>query len=347
MSDREALQRWVDKYLATEQTGDGAPVKLEPITGDAGFRQYFRVDSTPSTIAVYAPPSLENNVAFVAIDLALRHAGVRAPRILAVDYEHGFMLQEDLGAKLYSGLLCCESPELLLDTAVDTLLKIQQMPHDEAIFPPYSAKMLLKELELFPEWFVGGLLEQRLSTDQRQLLRKCFAQLVDNALEQPQVVVHRDFHSRNLLALEDGDVGVIDFQDAVIGPVSYDLVSLLRDRYVYWPEALISRGLVDYLTRARALGIVESGVSEQQFRRWFDLMGLQRHIKVLGIFARLWLRDGKRGYLELLPIMIRYTLEIASSYQEYSNFFHWFETTLSQPLQRQDWYRNWQTAGDL
>ena len=348
MPDLNALQNWFGEF----QSGQLSPadLKLVPVTGDAGFRSYFRSNTQPRFIAALAPPEHEDNPAFVNIAIAMAKGGVHVPKIYAVDYEHGFLLQEDLGETLYLDVLNSKTQSQLYDRAEETLLKIQKLPADGALFPTYDAALLQRELELFPEWFVEGLLGMKLDTRARCLLDDLFTVLLDSAAEQPQVVVHRDFHSRNLLVLGDGGVGVIDFQDAVFGPLSYDLVSLLRDCYIRWPQSLVEQRVDDFrrklLTQAEASGQAMMLPDAATFLRWFDLMGLQRHLKVLGIFARLSLRDGKARYLDDLPLVLRYVLEVAQKLPETQGFYHWFVDNLEPKIVEQVWYQPWQTAGE-
>lgn len=344
MLDKAALKDWLEKYSPARSLG--SQVDLVSISGDAGFREYFRINCEPPMVVAYAPPEHENNTGFVAISLALTEAGVHTPRVYAVDYQQGFILQEDLGKQLYQGLLSDETVNELYGCAETTLLKVQQTVADTAIFPSYDARRLKDEMALFPEWFVVALLGECLAHADQLMLDNLFEVLADNAFEQPQVVVHRDFHSRNLLLLPNREVGVIDFQDAVLGPCTYDLVSLLRDCYVRWPESLVSSHLSGFLYRATAAGLLPEGIKTDQYQRWFDLMGLQRHLKVLGIFARLYLRDGKSAYLSNLPLVIRYSLEVAQRYPETRDFYQWFCETFTEPLSRQSWYRDWRQAGE-
>jgi len=320
------------------------------VTGDAGFRAYFRSNTQPPFIAALAPPEHEDNQAFVNIAIAMAGGGVHVPKIYAVDYEHGFLLQEDLGETLYLDVLNGDTQSQLYDRAEATLLQIQKLPVDSALFPAYDAALLRRELALFPEWFVGGLLGIKLDAQARSLLNNLFAVLLDSAAEQPQVVVHRDFHSRNLLVLDDGGVGVIDFQDAVFGPLSYDLASLLRDCYIRWPQALVEQRVEGFrrklLTQAVGGEQAVTVPDSETFLRWFDLMGLQRHLKVLGIFARLSLRDGKARYLDDLPLVMRYVLEVAQKYPQTQGFYHWFIENLEPQILEQAWYQPWQTAGE-
>ena len=345
MADSEPFKQWLRTYLPARLLGES--VELQPVSGDAGFREYFRVNCTPSMLLAYAPPETENNTGFVTIGRALARAGVHTPRVYAVDFQRGYFIQEDLGQELYLGALNNQTLGPLYDCAEASLLKIQQVPAQQDIFPLYSAERLREELELFPQWFVTELLGHELSSEEQKMLDQLFDQLVDSALEQPQVVVHRDFHSRNLLVLPEQDVGVIDFQDAVVGPCTYDLVSLLRDCYVRWPEALVNARVSGFLHKAKAAGLIRDDLEQSTYLGWFDLMGLQRHIKVLGIFARLYLRDAKPAYLRDLPLVIRYTLEVAPSYPQSRDFCQWFLETLEAPLLEQSWYQDWTQAGEL
>lgn len=344
MEQAQVLGSWV----ATQgSAGFDAPPCLVPLTGDAGFRRYFRVQGDPPRIAVFAPPAHEDNPAFVAKGLALAAAGVHVPRVFAVDYAQGFMLQEDLGDRLYLAELSAANVDPLYTAAEATLLRIQATPADPDVFPAYSPELLRGELELFPEWFMGRLLGiVPTAADQRRLAQVADL-LVANAQAQPQVVVHRDYHARNLLILADSpatEVGVVDYQDAVVGPITYDLVSLLKDCYVRWPPAQVHRRALAFAARLRAAG--QLAVADAEFLLWFDLMGLQRHLKVLGIFARLWLRDGKRRYLDDLPLVLRYTLEAALAHPQTRSLHDWLGARVLPELPAQSWYRPWQSAGE-
>ncbi|MGV6806392.1 MAG: aminoglycoside phosphotransferase family protein, partial [bacterium] len=318
MSIKEDLATWISEFLPPGVAAESA-ISLTSVSGDAGFREYYRVNSAPTLIGVNAPPEHEDVPSFVSKGLVLRAAGVHVPQIHAVNFERGFMLLEDLGDELLLGHLSEDSMARLYDLAESTLLNIQCIGVEQAVFPAYSADKLQTEMALFPEWFLEKLLNIELSDADRARISSVFDLLVDSALAQPQVVVHRDYHSRNLMILGGSDLGVIDFQDAVIGPVTYDLVSLLRDCYIRWPSDTVAQRVANYRGRLEADGIIEN-VSPEEFQRWFDLMGLQRHLKVLGIFARLWLRDGKARYLDDLPLVLAYTLEQTARYSELAAF---------------------------
>lgn len=344
----EDLRQWVDAQWPHLSLNDfmlkpgfhgpsaEAP-KWQALAGDAGFRRYFRLASEPPLLAVLSPPQTEPNEVFLKLARYLRRHGVLAPAIAAMDLERGFFLIEDLGPTLLLQQLNDDSVEGLYAEAMHCLLHIQQCPTQELSLPVYNRDRLRVEMNVFCEWFVPQLLGYEPNLAELKMLDRWFTQLEDVALEQPQVFVHRDYHSRNLVYREDGPPGVIDFQDAVVGPITYDLVSLLRDCYIRWPEVRVRRWAVSYANIAMECGLLPQ-VSEERFLRWFDWMGLQRHIKVLGVFARLSLRDHKHGYLNDLPLVIRYTLEVARRYEEAAEFVAWFEDKLLPRIEQQPWW---------
>lgn len=337
-----ALANWLshEYQIAVDQ------IQLKSIASDAGFRRYFRFASHTPLLAVDAPPETEDTRQFVALARYLREQGVRTPKILAVDEAQGFLLVEDFGDRLLFRELDAAHLDVGYSSALQTLLSLQQCQDSPRLIPRYDRALLRRELEIFTEWFVGQMLNYSLTTDDRALLDRTFTLLEDSALAQPQTLVHRDYHSRNLIVCNHGDLGVIDFQGALWGAVTYDLVSLLRDCYLRWPAAQVKSLALNYRTLAIQNAIIPS-VDERQFLHWFDWMGLQRHIKVLGIFARLNLRDGKSGYLKDLPLVIRYTLEVANQYEELLPFAEWFIATLLPLAQQQPWYSDYARAGEL
>lgn len=330
----ETLRLWCEQVL-------GTPLGIAPLAGDASFRRYYRLSGCePSRLAVHAPPEKEKNLEFRRIAALLRDAGVHAPAVLAHHEAEGFLLIEDFGDSLLLPALGDGSVDALYGRALETLLAIQRAPTGAPGWSlgDYSAALLAQEMALFPEWFLRQLLGIRPDAAEEAMLAGLFGQLVAGALAQPQVFVHRDYHSRNLMLLAGDALGVIDFQDAVRGPVTYDLVSLLRDCYVCWPPERVEAWALAYAGRAAATGVMPA-VAPGEFLRWFDLMGLQRHIKVLGIFARLWLRDGKRGYLKDLPLVMRYTLAQAEAHPETRAFADWFRARILPLARTQDWFR--------
>lgn len=327
----EAVRRSaLDRFLRTHAGVDRSA--LRPASSDASFRSYWRlvVASGASRILMDAPPEREPLGPFLDIGLRLRRAGIRAPEVHAVDLEHGFALLEDFGDQHYLSRLDPGSVDALYGAALDTLLRIQTVA-DPSGLPPYDRQRLTDELMLFPTWFLERHLGQVLAAADRDRLAALFERLVDCAAEQPQCFVHRDFHSRNLMLLPDHGTGVLDFQDALRGPITYDLVSLLKDCYVVWPPAQVYAWAEGHRRALVARGRVEVGPT--RWRRWFDWLGVQRHLKVLGIFCRLWYRDGKPAYLQDLPRVLDYVLSTTSRYGELAQFGRWLEDrTRGRPL---------------
>lgn len=319
-----------------DERGDRAP-NWQALHGDAGFRRYFRLASEPPLLAVYAPPESENSQKFIEIARHLRHHGVLSPAIAAADSEQGFLLIEDLGPTLLLNELTSQTVGRLYTDALSSLLLLQQTPAAPLDLPLYSKDLLIAEMQLFNEWFVEQLLGYRITVADHHMLNHWFELLSHSALAQPQVLVHRDFHSRNLIFRESEAPGVIDFQDAVVGPFTYDLVSLLRDCYIAWPDQDVTRWALSYLAIARATDIVPE-VATSQFLKWFDWMGIQRHVKVLGVFSRLSLRDGKHGYLNDLPLVMHYTRSIAERYPEGREFTAWFDVQIMPLARQQPWF---------
>ena len=325
------LQQWVCRAL---EVPVGSPLPpLSMVSGDASFRRYFRACwQGRSYIAVDAPPQHENSSAFITVCRMLLATGVKAPEIFASDLNRGFLLLEDFGDRqllpTLSGLQSdgdIQRAEAIYHSALQTLLLIQSIPEKERL-DPYDRDQLRAEMNLFTEWFCVAFLELELSVPEHAVIDQMMDFLEEAALSQPTVIVHRDFHSRNLMLLDDSAVpalGVIDFQDAVHGPYSYDVVSLLRDCYLRWEPETVIRWALTYWQAARADGLL-ADVSEAQFLRDFDLMGLQRHLKVMGIFCRLSLRDNKSQYLADIPLVIQYFLEVSRHYPELGDFVEWF-----------------------
>jgi len=302
----------LDGWLAAQFTG--RPYSLQPASADASFRRYFRARlDGESWIVMDAPPEREDSRPFVRVAALLRAAGVNAPRIAAQDLERGFLLLTDFGDTTYLSALNPGNADRLFGDAIDTLIK-WQLASREGTLPPYDAALLGRECNLFPEWYVARQLALTLSSAQQQALAEVVALVIARALAQPAVYVHRDYMPRNLM-VTDPNPGVIDFQDAVHGPISYDLVSLFRDAFVSWEEERVLDWTARYWEKAqRARLPVNPDFSA--FYRDFEWMGLQRHLKVLGIFARIHFRDGKRGYLEDTPRFLRYARAVAERYRE-------------------------------
>jgi aminoglycoside/choline kinase family phosphotransferase len=291
---------------------------IEPASEDASFRRYFRVTIDGRTcIAMDAPPDKEDMRPFVHVSRILHDIGVHAPELLQVDLDRGFILLADLGTQLYLDVLSADNVDRLYGDALGALLAIQACGPNSHGLPPYDRRLLLGEMELFPTWLIGTHLSMPLSGGQRAILDEAFARLADAALAQPRVCVHRDFHSRNLMVTRDNNPGIIDYQDAVVGPFTYDLVSLLRDCYITWPQQRVEAWALGYHELALQAGVLQQGHADQeQFMRWFDWMGVQRHLKAAGIFARLYRRDGKPGFLGDIPRTLGYVIEASSRYPE-------------------------------
>ena len=341
-SRKLALANWIS---LVDKGVDSAPT-LSPISNDAGFRRYFRYQSSASILAVDAPPATEDTRQFIALAKFLRDRGILTPQIISADEKQGFLLVEDFGDQLLYNALTSKNSDLLYGMAMNDLIKLHQCPDQPDLIPRYDRALLRRELDIFNEWFVQTMLGHSLAASERAMLDQTFTQLENNSLAQPQVFVHRDYHSRNLILRADNQLGVIDFQGALWGAITYDLVSLLRDCYRRWPTKQVTTWALAYHKKAIAQGLI-SEIDEATFLRWFDWMGLQRHIKVLGIFARLLLRDNKPGYLKDLPLVIRYTLEVSEQYPEITPFADWFKQTLLPLIERQSWYQDYRTAGDL
>jgi aminoglycoside/choline kinase family phosphotransferase len=311
--DRErAAAAWAAEFLGAEA------VELQPVSGDASFRRYFRLAKDDgSLILMDAPPQHEDSRPFVDIAARLRRAGLNAPAILQFDFEQGFGLLEDFGDTLYRDLLDERSvddlfPELFV------VLEGLAVRVDAGGLPDYDERLLQTELDLFTDWYLLRHRDRRLEGQERNLWAGLCATLVESARQQPQVFVHKDFHSCNLLQTPGGP-GVIDFQDGVRGPVCYDLVSLLWDRYIAWPRERLEDWMLQL--RPRLAPELETG----EWIRCCDWMGLQRNLKIVGIFARLGYRDKKAGYLEMIPRFYDYLLDVLPRYPEFKDFHRLLE----------------------
>jgi aminoglycoside/choline kinase family phosphotransferase len=293
--------------------------ELTPASADASFRRYFRVTRPDgaSLIVMDAPPQKEDVGPYLRIAAMLNDIGVHAPRVLERNAAEGFLLLSDLGSTTYLTALDDRSrADALYGDAIDALIEIQVRGMHHALeLPSYDAKLLRFEMSLFPDWLLGRHLGVSLDAAEAGMLARTMDLLTEAALAQPRVFVHRDYHSRNLMVCPGANPGILDFQDAVHGPVTYDLVSLLRDCYIAWPVERVRGWLAEYLRRAAGQGL-EVGDDEARFAVWFDLMCVQRHLKTSGIFCRLWHRDGKPGYLDDIPRTLGYVREAAMRHTE-------------------------------
>ncbi|CDG81033.1 phosphotransferase enzyme family protein [Janthinobacterium agaricidamnosum NBRC 102515 = DSM 9628] len=293
-----------------------------PASSDASFRRYFRVDVLPSSqelhgatlIAVDAPPERENVPAFIQVAGLLKSVGVSVPEIIAEDVANGFLLLSDLGTSTYLQVLDHDNASVLYAEALDALMKIQ-LASQPGLLPAFDRAFILREMNLFPEWFIGKHLGASLTDAQAIQLNAVFEAITANVLAQQQVFMHRDYHSRNLMWMDEGNPGIIDFQDAVFGPVTYDLASLLRDAYIQWDEEMVLDWVIRYWQQAKKLGLPVNPDIDA-FYRDFEFMALQRHLKILGLFARLNYRDGKDVYMGDLPTVLDYVRKTANRYIE-------------------------------
>ncbi len=318
MDRLSALKNWLEASLKQ-------PFTLTVASADASFRRYFRVhlggaESHGITlIAMDAPPPQEDCTPFVKIAQLLLEAGLNVPKIVAQDIKQGFLLISDLGNDTYLSALNKDNAQKLYTDATDALIKMQLASQTGGFqintLPTYDSALLQREMQLFPDWYISKHLGITLTAEQEAVLQNTFSVLIENILAQGQVTVHRDYHSRNLMVTAEQNPGVLDFQDAVHGAITYDLVSLLKDAYIEWDEEQIIDWAVRYWQPAKKAGLpVPDDFSE--FYRDFEWMGAQRHIKVLGIFARLYHRDGKDGYLKDMPLVMHYLRKACERYVE-------------------------------
>ena len=322
MDERYAgLERWL-----REDQGITDP-QLHPASADASFRRYFRVGGTsPTRIAMDSPPDSEKNDQFIALAAMFGALGLQVPEVLASDLQRGYLLISDLGTRSFLSELNADTADRLYGDAMGALLTLQATGPVGDELPQYDAPMLQRELGIFREWYLDAHLQLPRDDATGAIINEVFMLLTDSALQQPRVCVHRDFHSRNLMITERNNPGIIDFQDAVVGPLTYDLVSLLRDCYIDWPRQQVEDWALGYRRLAMQRGVLrqaDDADGERQFLRWFDLMGMQRHLKAIGIFARLYRRDGKDGYLGDIPRTLGYVIEVSERYPELAAFSDW------------------------
>ncbi len=310
MDRRQLAEHWVKAQFP------GRPFSMQTASADASFRRYFRIFVEDQTFIVMdAPPQHENCGPFLNVAAILAEAGVHVPRILAHDVGQGFMLLSDLGSTTFLQALT-DQPAMAQDLygdAMDALIALQLSGHAKNL-PPYDQALLSKELNLFPEWYIAQHLQKPLSDRQQTILDGVFGHILRNNLAQSKVLVHRDYHSRNLM-MSSPNPGILDFQDAVYGPVTYDLVSLFKDAYIRWDEDRILDWVIRYWEKARKAGLPVAA-DFASFYRDFEWMGVQRHLKVLGIFARLHYRDGKSTYLNDMPVVMDYLRKACERYRE-------------------------------
>jgi aminoglycoside/choline kinase family phosphotransferase len=289
---------------------------LELVSGDASFRRYYRfVYHEQSIIAVDAPPESEDVSQFIAVAHTYRDKGIKVPEIYAFDLEHGFYIQQDFGHRMFSDFLTIDSCDQFYSKALANIPLIQScLSTDKGPLPHFDDAFIERELNIFTEWLLDKYLQLSLNDAEKTMLNEAFDAVKNACLTQPKVGIHRDYHSRNLMLLRDNEIGVIDFQDAVVGPITYDAVSLLRDSYQDWPKLKVMEWLQNWHTEFYAQ------YPWAEFKMWFDSVGMQRHIKVAGIFARLCIRDNKPDYLLDIPHTLHYLIDEASQFPEYFEF---------------------------
>lgn len=309
MDRKQQLETWLQQVLGHQA------YTLTTASADASFRRYFRVHMPEQTlIAMDAPPLQEDCAPFVRVAHIMAEAGLNVPKVIAQDLQHGYLLLSDLGDTTYLSVLTADNATQLYTDAAQALIKLQ-LASQPNVLPNYDAVLLTREMQLFPDWYIAKHLNFSLSDEQHASLQNTFNLLNQNILAQTQVYVHRDYHSRNLMLTSAHNPGVLDFQDAVYGAITYDLVSLFKDAYIAWDEEVMMDWVVRYWQQAKKAGLaVPADFGE--FYRDFEWMGAQRHIKVLGIFARLSHRDGKDGYLKDMPLVMQYLRKVCERYVE-------------------------------
>ena len=309
----DLLHRWLQSL---PQTDNG--YQLDALYDDASFRRYFRIRAANNSwVVMDAPPDREPVSDFIRIGSRLRDMGLNVPEIIAVDEVQGFVLLGDLGDRQLLDLMNADNIDDIHSMALAPLVALQAgVFSDPDFLPPYDHTLLMSEMQLFHDWYLGRHLKASISDRESATLNEIFEQLASSALEQPQVWVHRDYHSRNLMQTATNAPGILDFQDAVTGPITYDAVSLLRDCYIAWPRAYIEDRALGFYELLVHSGLLDEDVSEHMFMRWFDLMGVQRHLKAIGIFSRLNYRDSKAKYLADIPRTWNYVVEAAEKHPQ-------------------------------
>ncbi|QDE30243.1 aminoglycoside phosphotransferase family protein [Shewanella polaris] len=323
-----ALSNWLKQYFGDE-------VSINLICGDASFRRYFRIQHQGCHYIVSdSPIDLVPIAPFVAMAKAYQCVGLLVPEVLATCEEYGFVLQTDVGELQLLSVLNKDNVTDYYQQALTLLPVIAAVTEtDNGPLADYDASFVTKELAIFVDWLIKEHLNYVLTSNEQQMIASTFNALTQNVIAQPKVGMHRDYHSRNLL-LNDQALAVIDFQDAVLGPITYDAVSLLRDCYVRWPDNIVNQLMIYHYQLAIEKKLMDESVEFSTYKQWFDLMGIQRHIKAAGIFARLYHRDGKRGYLADIPLTLQYIVDIGAQYPQIADFSAWVASVIL-PLVKQ------------
>lgn len=316
---QQQLQAWLEEQYQHSVT-------LNPVVGDASFRRYFRfMHKNNSLVAMDSPPNLEDCKPFVEIAKALQTIGVTTPEIIAANTHEGFLVITDFGDQLFHHALNSSNVDQFYGLAFDDLHKIQSSENLSGVkLEPFDEKFMRKELNFFTEWFLEKYLELKLDAEQETIINTTYDLLLKSAVEQPQVVIHRDYHSRNLMLLNNNQLGVIDFQDAMLGPITYDLVSMIRDCYIDWPKEQVEKWALSFYKVCLSNNRLDN-ISSEAFVKYFDLMGMQRHLKASFIFARKYLRDKNDFYLQFLPRTLNYIHYVANKYPELEPFAQFFD----------------------
>lgn len=313
---KQIIRNWIESLYPAEE------FSLEPASSDASFRRYFRLKKQQDSLIIMdAPPENEEITTFCRLARRFYTLGINVPEILHTENEQGFVLMSDLGSDHYLDSLNDSTVERLYGDALTSLVILQSGTFDDPEFlPAYSAELLRGEMDLFRQWYLATHLGLEISDEEHKIMDDAWQLLINSALEQPQRWVHRDYHSRNLMVTDVNNPGIIDFQDAVTGPITYDLVSLLKDCYIEWPEQRVEDWVIGYHNLALQSGLLKNE-DEQQFLRWFHRMGIQRHLKVAGIFARLSHRDGKNRYLDDIPLTLKYLISALKNDAELADLY--------------------------
>ncbi|MBY0377210.1 MAG: phosphotransferase [Gammaproteobacteria bacterium] len=320
---QSALNKWLEKKLGSSQ------FSINLLAGDASCRRYFRLHHNDlMQIIMDAPPNKETIEPFLTVAALLNKAGVRTPKIYDFDINQGFAILDDLGDTLLLNKLSPETADRLYREAIDTLIVMQSCPSSG--LPYFDQQFILSELTIFKEWFLQAYLKIEITSKEESLLNETFAWLSNKITQQPQVFIHRDYHSRNIMLLNNNDkleLGIIDFQDAMRGPFGYDLVSLLKDCYIQWPREKIMAWLTYFYNQTE----IAKQYSLPAFIRAFDYCGLQRHLKILGVFSRLYLRDNKPNYLQDLPLTLNYVMASLECHDELQPFYQFIQNRIRLP----------------
>ena len=306
------LHTWIQSFCGAQT------FKLQPLAGDASFRRYFRLYTNDATYVVMDSPLHQEPIdTWIEINIVLEQHGLRTPKILAQERTQGFLVLDDLGDNSMMSAISDQHTDCLYRQAMDSLLNMQKISTANINLPIFDAKWALSEMQIMEEWFLKNLLSLHLSIDQHEVINRSFQLLARKIATQPTTFIHRDYHSRNIMVLENSELGLIDFQDAMIGPITYDLVSLLKDCYLMWPPAKRKQWLTYFYLNLDN----EYNISIEEFEQAFELCGLQRHLKVLGVFSRLHLRDKKSAYLKDLPRTFEYVISCLAEKQELQELY--------------------------